>query len=114
MAKQNRTTLKTYFEDGDTPSSAEFGELIDSQLNLADTGDQEVAGNVKVLGTVSASVVGASTFQFKGLTFEETVVSENQITGSNVFGSQSSAFSANGVTSHSFFGPIYQSSSGAH
>ena len=88
MAKQNRTILKTYFEDGDTPSSAEFGELIDSQLNLADTGDQEVAGNVKVLGTVSASVVGASTFQFKGLTFEETVVSENQITGSNVFGSQ--------------------------
>ena len=30
MAQQNRTTLKTYFETGDKPTQAQFGDLIDS------------------------------------------------------------------------------------
>ena len=28
MAKQNRTTLKSYFEVGDTPSQAQYSDLI--------------------------------------------------------------------------------------
>lgn len=32
---QNRTTLKTYFETGDTPTQAQFENLIDSCLNLS-------------------------------------------------------------------------------
>ena len=34
----NRTTLKTYFETGDSPTETQFGKLIDGNLNLADGG----------------------------------------------------------------------------
>lgn len=36
MAQQNRTTLKTYFETGDTPTEGQFIDLIDSLLISAD------------------------------------------------------------------------------
>jgi hypothetical protein len=106
MAKQNRSILKQYFEDGDTPSSAEFGELIDSQVNLEDTGEQIVKG------TLSASIIGADAFQLKGFAFEQVTTSQITLTGSNTFGSSSMGASPI-ITSHSFFGPIYQESSGA-
>lgn len=38
MATQNRTTLKTYFETGDTPTQAQFEDLIDSVPNTVDSG----------------------------------------------------------------------------
>ena len=40
MAKQNRTTLKNYFQTGDKPSQAQYADLIDSNLNLQDTSEQ--------------------------------------------------------------------------
>ena len=36
MSQQSRANLKTYFETGDTPTEAEFINLIDSLLNLID------------------------------------------------------------------------------
>ena len=33
MEEKGRQTLKTYFETGDTPTSEQFSELIDSSLN---------------------------------------------------------------------------------
>ena len=36
MGQQNKTTLKTYFETGDTPTQAQFVDLIDSQINPSD------------------------------------------------------------------------------
>ena len=44
MATQTGTTLKTYFNTGDQPTEAQFGDLIDSNLNLTDGGD--VAGHI--------------------------------------------------------------------
>ncbi|MFK7887703.1 MAG: hypothetical protein AB8G16_12665 [Gammaproteobacteria bacterium] len=38
MARQNRNTLKNYFTDGSLPSATQFGELIDSTLNMKDEG----------------------------------------------------------------------------
>lgn len=38
MAKQNRATLKNFFSDGALPSAQQFGELIDSNLNMKDEG----------------------------------------------------------------------------
>jgi hypothetical protein len=38
MAQQSRATLKGYFETGDTPTQAQFGDLVDSVLNLNDDG----------------------------------------------------------------------------
>lgn len=36
MAEQSRTTLKGYFNTGDTPSEANFADLIDSVPNITD------------------------------------------------------------------------------
>ncbi len=38
MAKKNRETLKNYFKNGSLPSQDEFGDLIDSNLNVIDEG----------------------------------------------------------------------------
>ena len=38
MAEQGRTTLKGYFETGDTPTQAQFEDLIDSVPNISDSG----------------------------------------------------------------------------
>lgn len=72
MTAQNRTTLKTYFATGDKPTSAQFGNLIDSFLSLTDTGSQSVASDIilgggisvsgkTVLGNMSAATVSAAT-----------------------------------------------------
>jgi len=57
MAKQNRTTLKGYFETGDIPSQAQYADLIDSNLNLSEnnTGDIQLTGNLTASGDISSS-----------------------------------------------------------
>ena len=62
MAQQNKSHLKTYYQTGDTPTQNEYGELIDSSLNLAETAVQtgefsiSSSGNLRLLG--SSSFVG--------------------------------------------------------
>lgn len=46
MTAQTRATLRAYFETGDVPTSAQFSDLIDSSLNLAETSSQTVAGQL--------------------------------------------------------------------
>ena len=55
MSTQTRTTLKGYFNTGDTPTEANYGDLIDSSLNLADTSAQTIASKVFLSGEVTAS-----------------------------------------------------------
>lgn len=38
MSAKNRTTLKNYFKSGSLPSEDQFGDLIDSMLNMRDEG----------------------------------------------------------------------------
>lgn len=38
MAKRNRDTLKNFFKKGSLPSEEQFGDLIDSTLNMVDEG----------------------------------------------------------------------------
>jgi len=38
MAKANRETLKGYFGDGKRPTGSQFGDLVDSMLNIVDDG----------------------------------------------------------------------------
>ena len=55
MAKYNRTILKGYFETGDIPSQAQYGDLIDSNLNLEAAANQEIASEVTFISAVTAS-----------------------------------------------------------
>ena len=45
MSQQNRTTLKNYFRTGKRPTQEQFADLIDSNLNLADSDLVEADGN---------------------------------------------------------------------
>jgi hypothetical protein len=57
MAQQNRSTLKGYFETGDTPSQAQYADLIDSKVNLTEsnTGNITLVGTITTTGNISAS-----------------------------------------------------------
>ena len=55
MAKQNRTTLKGYFETGDIPNQNQYADLIDSNLNLSETSQQELAGGLNITGNITSS-----------------------------------------------------------
>jgi len=64
MAQENRTTLKTYFETGDTPTQAQFINLLDSLLNLVDAGLTE--GDIAALSgsTFTGQVINTSAAGF--------------------------------------------------
>lgn len=50
MTAQSRALLYTYFETGDFPTQAQFQNLIDSALNLAEVSAQVIASDVSALG----------------------------------------------------------------
>ena len=56
MAKQNRNTLKGYFETGDIPTGANYVDLIDSPVML----DTENTGSLNLQGTGSFSEISIS------------------------------------------------------
>ena len=75
MAEQNRATLKNYFQTGDRPSQAQYADLIDSQLNLAETGIQTMAGALSSSGiectgdiTTTANISASGTVHTTNLT----------------------------------------------
>lgn len=45
MAKANRETLKGYFSSGKIPTESQFGDLVDSVLNIVDDGMNRTEGN---------------------------------------------------------------------
>lgn len=89
MAQQTRTTLKTYFETGDTPTQAQFIDLIDSSPNPTDDGTTGTGSYVRAtsptlvtpaLGTPSALVATNATGTAAGLT-AGTVTTNANLTG---------------------------------
>lgn len=44
MAKANRETLKGYFDNGKMPTGRQFGDLVDSMLNIVDDGINRMDG----------------------------------------------------------------------
>lgn len=58
MAVQTRSVLKTYFETGDKPTSAQFGDLIDSALMaryIWETSDIAAIGNTVYMSNAAAA-----------------------------------------------------------
>jgi len=52
MASKNRTTLKGFFETGDTPSEAQYADLIDSSLNLSETTLQAINSKIYIFNNI--------------------------------------------------------------
>ena len=68
MAKQNRTTLKGYFETGDIPTGANYVDLIDSPVML----DTENTGSLNLQGTGSFSEISGGTGSFSEISISST------------------------------------------
>lgn len=69
MTAKNRTTLKTQFQTGDTPTGADFDDLIDSTLNLVDTTAQDVNSDLVINGTLTVSALSTSQITASAATF---------------------------------------------
>jgi len=75
MAKQNRNTLKGYFETGDIPTGGNYVDLIDSPLIL----DTENTGSINILGTITASSNISSSGTITGLSGSFDYVKTNKL-----------------------------------
>ena len=78
MSALDRTTLKALFQNGDVPSGSDYGDMIDSAANLAETAAQTFQGAVNFAAGFSAATVGGT-----------------NIAGTNVSGTNLNAGSAN-------------------
>lgn len=58
MTQRNKAALQALFQTNDVPTGTDFGDMIDSAVNAADTSAQTMAGNltVPVLAATSASI----------------------------------------------------------
>jgi hypothetical protein len=63
MAQKSRNVLKTYFETGDKPTQQEFGDLIDSLMNIVD--DDPVQGPSGADGRTVEIRRGASAIEWR-------------------------------------------------
>ena len=60
MAKEDKVTLKGYFQAGDKPDQGNFENLIDSQFNLEESGTQHGIGSISLTGTGSFHCLNVS------------------------------------------------------
>tara|TARA_Y100000361_G_C11130478_1_gene328602 strand:+ start:254 stop:1111 length:858 start_codon:yes stop_codon:yes gene_type:complete len=104
MANQNKTILKTYFQQGDIPTEGQYVDLIDSQLNIAETTAQTVAGAVTFTSAITCSgdisssgTVIADNFQSTGgddqISFTDSLSITGNITASGNISASGEIFS---------------------
>jgi hypothetical protein len=93
MAQQNRTTIKTFFETGDIPTEAQFGDSFDSQVFWVDdvettlgTTDTKVPTSKAVNDTIVYTKDAGSNVFYRGV-----VTTLGSSCASNIFHQTSSA-----------------------
>lgn len=100
MTTYNRATLKTFFETGDVPGGQDYANLIDSCLNVVDTGVQtiqggfnptelitarvsagtgNITGDLTVGGTVSAATIYVNTINITAITLASAAITNATI-----------------------------------
>ena len=78
MAKQNKKTLKGYFETGDVPNQTQYQHLIDSQLNLSETGTQILVGTLSSsFLEVENHITSSGNISSSGIITADTLTSNN-------------------------------------
>lgn len=84
MSIVSRTTLKSYFETGDTPTQSQFADLIDSCLNLAASAPQTILGNVTISGGLTVTgTVSAGGFSIANLSTGIVSAASLNVTGTS-------------------------------
>lgn len=81
MTILSRAQLQSVFQQGDVPTGTDYSNLIDSCLNLADTGTQTIAGSINPTELVT-SRVSAGNANVIGILSAGTVVADNVSFGS--------------------------------
>lgn len=85
MAKQNRSTIKTYFETGDVPTQSQFGNSFDSQVFWNDDVKTTTAGNsddeVPTTKAVNDAIAGAPVPTLQEVTTAGAVTTDAITTG---------------------------------
>lgn len=66
MAVRSKTTLKTYLEAGDNPTQAQFEDLIDTLVAIAESGASFGAGSIPLI-VLSGTDAGVVEFNYVGL-----------------------------------------------
>lgn len=56
MTTYNKTSLKTFFETNDVPSGTDYANLIDSQVNIAETAEQQMSGALNTTELITPRV----------------------------------------------------------
>lgn len=64
MAQEDRSTLKSYFNTGDIPTEAQFANLIDSFLNLAEDAAPLDANDIGTTVQAYSAILAATTAAF--------------------------------------------------
>lgn len=82
MTTYNKTTLKTFFETNDVPAGGDYANLIDSCLNIVETGVQAMGGALNptelITARVSATNINATgTLAVAGVTSAGNVFADN-------------------------------------
>lgn len=91
MTTYNKTQLKTFFEQGDVPQGSDYSNLIDSQVNIAETGGQSMAGPLTTT-KLSTPLVSAATGNITGnLTIGGALVGNIAASAASFTGSVSAA-----------------------
>lgn len=73
MTTYNKQTLKTFFETGDVPTGPNFADLIDSCVNVVETGQQSIAGSLNPTELVTARVSAGFVKATQGAEFQGSV-----------------------------------------
>jgi hypothetical protein len=73
MTARARATLKTSFENGDTPQGSNYEDLIDSAVNLTDSSAQTITSKLTIGNGVETTNVTAQRIYASAATFTGTV-----------------------------------------
>lgn len=88
MTTYDKQTLKTYFQTGDVPTGADYGNLIDSQVNVAETSAQSMLGKLIVPEVIASRVSCgniAVTGTFSAATFNVGSLVTNTVSAGSVY-----------------------------
>jgi hypothetical protein len=106
----NKTTLKGYFEIGDIPSQAQYADLIDSNLNLQETGTQILVGTLSAsFLEVQNHITSSGNISASGYLVAQNITASNNISASGYLVAQNITASGNisaSYTSTGSFGSL--------